>query len=101
MKTLIASVLGLSLVLPVAAMAGSVENILGAGVGGAVGAAVGDHLGGQTGAIVGAGVGAAAGAALTQDNDERKVVSERVYVIDDRHDNGRHRGHHKHHRDDD
>jgi len=97
MKILVASVLGLSLALPAAAMAGSVENMLGAGVGGAVGALVGDEVGGKTGSIVGAGVGAAAGAALTHDGDrERVVVREKVYYGGHPSDNGLHRGHHKH-----
>lgn len=99
MKTLTASLLGLSLALPVAALAGSAETMLGAGVGGAVGAVVGEQVGGQTGAIVGAGVGAAAGAALTADgNDGRRVVRQPapVYIEGGRHDNGLHRGHHKH-----
>lgn len=96
MKLLVVSTLALSLTMPVVTLAGSVENMLGAGIGGAAGAAVGSQIGGQTGAIVGAGVGAAAGAALTNDNGGRQVVRERVYIHEDHHDHGRHRGHHKH-----
>ncbi|TQV63329.1 MAG: hypothetical protein FNT29_07350 [Halothiobacillaceae bacterium] len=99
MKTLTAAMLGLSLALPVVTLAGTAETMLGAGVGGAVGSMVGQQVGGQTGAIVGAGVGAAAGAALTTDgNDGRRVVREPVpvYIEGGRHDNGLHRGHHKH-----
>jgi outer membrane lipoprotein SlyB len=96
MNILTVSALALGAGLSSVVWAGTGETMLGAGVGGALGAVVGEQVGGQTGAIVGAGVGAAAGAALTTDGRDgrRVVVREPVYVGP--HDNGLHRGHHKH-----
>lgn len=78
------------------------KAVLGGAVGGGAGAAVGSSIGGRDGAIIGGALGGAAGAAIaTSGSRETKVVTKEVIVerevvhVDSRHDNGRHRGHHK------
>jgi outer membrane lipoprotein SlyB len=84
------------------------KAVLGGALGGGAGAAVGSSIGGQNGAIIGGALGGAAGAAIaTSGSREPKVVTREVIVekevvhVHDRHDNGKHRGHHKnkHHHD--
>ena len=78
--------------------------VLGGALGGATGAAVGSAMGGRNGAVIGAGVGGALGAAAATHEHEpqsRVVTKEVIHVQDGhhypmRHDNGWHRGHHKH-----
>lgn len=80
------------------------KAVLGGALGGGAGAAVGSSIGGRDGAIIGGALGGAAGAAIaTSGSRETKVVTKEVIVErevvrvnDDRHDNGLHRGHHKH-----
>lgn len=78
------------------------KAVLGGAIGGGVGAGVGSSIGGTSGAIVGGALGGAAGAAIaTSGSKETKVVTKEVIVerevvhVNDRHDNGRHRGHYK------
>lgn len=85
--------------------AGDTGAVVGGGVGGAVGAAIGHDMNGRNGAIVGAAIGAATGAAIgtNQSRSQPQVVvrentvvrNKVVYVRDDRHDHGKHRGWHK------
>ena len=80
--------------------------VLGGALGGATGAAVGSAMGGREGAVIGAGVGGALGAAVATHDPQPKVVTKEVIHVQDvhhyyppgrhRHDNGWHRGHHKH-----
>jgi len=67
--------------------------VLGGALGGGAGAAVGSAVGGRNGAILGSAVGAAAGVAIATPHRPYLV---REYDDDYRHDNGWHRGHHKH-----
>lgn len=97
---LFAGVTGLALlaVLASPAQAGSVDGnaVIGGALGGGTGAAIGSAVGGRDGAILGGAIGGAAGAAvMTSDRNETRVRTREVYY-DDRHDNGRHRGHNKH-----
>ena len=88
--------------------AGEVDGsaVLGSMLGAGVGSAVGSSAGGKDGAIIGGGVGGALGAAIGSKNQttqsgtrvvaqERIITRDRVVYVDDRHDNGRHKGHHK------
>lgn len=97
---LFAGVTGLALlaVLAMPAQAGSIDGnaVIGGALGGATGAAVGSAVGGRNGAIIGAGVGGAAGAAVMGSDREPRVRQREVYYEEERHDNGRHRGHRKH-----
>jgi hypothetical protein len=77
--------------------------VIGGAIGGGAGAAVGSAIGGRDGAIIGGALGGAAGAAIgTSGSKETKVVTREVVVekevvyVNGRHDNGLHRGHHKH-----
>lgn len=79
------------------------KAVLGGALGGGAGAAVGSSVGGRDGAIIGGALGGAAGAAIaTSGSRETKVVTKEVIVekevvyVNDRRDNGLHRGHHKH-----
>ena len=76
--------------------------VIGGAIGGGTGAAVGSAIGGRDGAIIGGALGGAAGAAIaTSGSKETKVVTKEVIVekevvyVQDRHDNGLHRGHYK------
>ena len=76
--------------------------VIGGAIGGGTGAAVGSAIGGRDGAIIGGAIGGAAGAAIaTSGSKETKVVTKEVIVekevvyVQDRHDNGLHRGHYK------
>jgi hypothetical protein len=99
-------VLFLALNAGAAAWAGSVDGraVVGGAMGGAAGAAVGSAVGGRNGAIIGAGVGGAAGAAVAttgKSKPQPTAVQKEVVVVhevDDRHDNGRHKGWYKHKR---
>jgi len=78
------------------------KAVLGGALGGGAGAAVGSSIGGRDGAIIGGALGGAAGAAIaTSGSKETRVVTKEVVVekevvyVNDRHDNGRHRGHYK------
>jgi len=98
---LFAGLTGLALLagLAIPAQAGVDGNaVLGGALGGGAGAAIGSAVGGRDGAIIGGAIGGATGAAvLTSNRREPSVRREVVYVNDyDRHDKGRHRGHHKH-----
>lgn len=80
------------------AEAGTIDGnaVLGSIVGAGVGSAVGSATGGKEGAIIGGGVGGALGAAVGSKNDSSRVVSrQQVIVVDEYHDHGRHKGHHK------
>lgn len=81
------------------------KAVLGGALGGGAGAAVGSSIGGRDGAIIGGALGGAAGAAIaTSGAKETRVVTREVVVekevvhVNSRHDNGLHRGHHKHKR---
>ncbi|MEW6765609.1 MAG: glycine zipper domain-containing protein [Pseudomonadota bacterium] len=113
MKTFVAAVLGLGLLVSLPSHADNGEVLLGAGLGGAIGAVVGHQIGGHDGAIVGGALGAATGAAIAYDDHGRPIYRERVdyhhyhhhrappvrYVIvdDDRHHRHHHRRHHHRH----
>lgn len=84
--------------------AGNVDGsaVLGSMVGAGVGSAVGSSIGGKEGAIIGGGAGGALGAAVgsTKESSSRTVTRERVIYVDgdrDHRDNGKHKGHYKHH----
>lgn len=77
--------------------------VLGGAIGGGAGAAVGSAVGGRDGAIIGGAIGGGVGAAIgSSGSDKPKVVTKEVVVekevvyVNGRHDNGLHRGHHKH-----
>lgn len=82
------------------------KAVLGGAIGGGAGAGIGSSIGGTNGAIIGGALGGAAGAAIATSGSKKPqpqvvtrevVVEKEVYVHDDdRHDNGLHRGHHKH-----
>lgn len=81
--------------------AGDIDGsaVLGSMVGAGVGSAVGSSIGGKNGAIIGGGAGGALGAAVgSTERRSTTVVHERVIYDDRHHDNGKHRGHRKHHR---
>ena len=101
--TVLTMLLGLS----VPAAAGvDADSVIGGAIGGAAGAAVGSAVGGRDGAIVGGAIGGAAGVAIATDKKKQEPVREVVRVQnekevvyvreEERHDNGRHRGHRKH-----
>ncbi|MCK9200958.1 MAG: hypothetical protein M0P59_03255 [Gallionella sp.] len=85
--------------------------VVGGAIGGAAGAAVGYNVGGQNGAILGAAIGGATGAAVGSRNTPAPVVQAAPATVvpvrtaradDEEHghyDNGKHRGHDKHHHD--
>jgi hypothetical protein len=86
------------------ALAGGIDGnaVIGGAIGGGAGAAVGSAVGGRDGAIIGGAIGGAAGAAIaTSGSKEPKVVTKQIVVekevvdVQDPHDNGLHRGHHK------
>jgi len=82
-------------------MAGDVDGkaVLGGAVGGAAGAAIGSAIGGKEGAMIGAGLGGVTGVAVaTSDQKEphAHAQGQTVYVYEDHHDNGLHRGQNKH-----
>ena len=86
--------------LSVPAIAGGINGdaVIGGALGGAAGAAIGSAVGGRNGAIIGGGLGGATGAAVaTSGQRDERTRREVVYVDDDHHDNGRHRGHYKRH----
>ncbi len=87
-------------VLAVPAQAGRVDGdaVIGGALGGATGAAIGSAVGGRDGAIIGGAIGGATGTAMmASERRQPRVVREReVIYVDGRHDNGLHRGHHKH-----
>jgi len=96
MKTALLTALVISVstwAMPAAAIDG--DAVIGGALGGAAGAAVGSAVGGRNGAIVGAGIGGAAGAAVATSGKQERH-REVVYVEDDHHDHGKHKGHHKH-----
>lgn len=85
------------------AFAADGKAVLGGAIGGGTGAAIGSSIGGRDGAIIGGAIGGAAGAAIaTSGSRESRVVTREVVVekevvhVHSRHDNGLHRGHHKH-----
>ena len=80
------------------AFAGGIDGnaVIGGALGGGGGAAVGSALGGRNGAIIGGAIGGAAGAAIATKGSKQVVVEKEVIYVDDHHDNGKHRGHHKH-----
>ncbi len=87
------------------ALAADTKAVLGGAIGGGAGAAIGSSVGGTNGAIIGGALGGAAGAAIatsgskqtqTQVVTREVIVEKEVVHVDDRHDNGLHRGHHKH-----
>lgn len=84
--------------------AGNVDGsaVLGSMVGAGVGSAVGSSIGGKEGAIIGGGAGGALGAAVgSKESSSRTITHERVIYVDrDHHDNGKHKGHYKHHEND-
>jgi len=84
------------------AHAGNIDgsSVIGGAIGGGAGAAVGSSIGGRNGAILGSAVGAAAGVAIASPQPATRVVEHRYYEDRDYHDNGWHRGQHKHHHDD-
>lgn len=78
------------------------KAVLGGALGGGAGAAVGSSIGGRDGAIIGGAIGGAAGAAIATSGSKgspavtREIVVEKeVVYVDQRHDNGLHRGHYK------
>jgi outer membrane lipoprotein SlyB len=82
--------------------------VIGGALGGAAGAAVGSAVGGRGGAVIGAGIGGATGAAVATSGKSTPapvttVVQREVVVVheDEWHDNGKHKGQHKHHYHDD
>lgn len=77
------------------------DAVIGGAIGGATGAAIGSAVGGRDGAIIGGAIGGATGTAMmASERRQPRVVREReVIYVDDRHDNGLHRGHHKHRHD--
>lgn len=84
--------------------AGNIDGsaVIGSMAGAGVGSALGSAIGGKDGAIIGGGAGGALGAVLgsirTTTQRSTTVVNERVIYADDRHhDNGKHKGHYKHH----
>src|SRR5512139_2899908 len=86
------------------ALAADAKAVLGGAIGGGAGAGIGSSIGGTNGAIIGGALGGAAGAAIaTSGSKQTQVVTKEVIVEkevvrvhdDDRHDNGRHRGHYK------
>jgi outer membrane lipoprotein SlyB len=87
--------------------AGGIDGnaVIGGAIGGGTGAAVGSAIGGRDGAIIGGAIGGATGAAIATKGSKRTAVEKEVVYVDehDHHDNGLHRGHHKHRhgRDDD
>jgi outer membrane lipoprotein SlyB len=83
-------------------LAADAKAVLGGAIGGGAGAGIGSSIGGTNGAIIGGALGGAAGAAIaTSGSKETKVVTKEVIVerevvqVNNRHDNGLHRGHHK------
>ena len=82
--------------------AGEIDGkaVLGSAVGAAAGSAIGSAAGGKEGAIIGGGLGGAVGAAVgsSESKTQTKVVTKEkvIYVEKDHHDNGKHKGHHKH-----
>lgn len=82
------------------ALAGGIDGnaVIGGALGGGAGAAVGSAIGGRDGAIIGGAIGGATGAAIATKGSKRTVVERDVVYEDERghHDNGLHRGHHKH-----
>lgn len=105
MKTVILTIA--SLVMAASLNAENVDGsaVLGSMVGAGVGSAVGSAIGGKEGAIIGGGAGGALGAAAgsTKTSNQRStnvVAHERViYVDDNHHDNGKHKGQYKHRKD--
>lgn len=84
--------------------AGDIDGgaVVGSMVGAGVGSAVGSAAGGKNGAIIGGGLGGAVGAAVGSSEPARTethTVHRDVVYVEDRghHDNGKHKGHHKHH----
>ena len=90
-------------VLSAPALAVDGKAVLGGALGGGAGAAVGSSIGGQNGAIIGGALGGAAGAAIATSGSKsqpqvvtREVIVEKEVVhVHHRHDNGKHKGHHK------
>lgn len=85
------------------AFAGGIDGnaVIGGALGGGAGAAVGSAIGGRDGAIIGGAIGGATGAAIATKGSKRTVVERDVVYEDEHghHDNGLHRGHHKHRHD--
>jgi len=85
--------------------AGDIDGgaVVGSMVGAGVGSAVGSAAGGKNGAIIGGGLGGAVGAAVGSSEPtktETHVVHRDVVYEDHKHhDNGKHKGQHKHHND--
>lgn len=80
--------------------AGEIDGgaVIGSMVGAGVGSAVGSAAGGKNGAIIGGGVGGALGAAVGS-KETARTQEKVVYMERDgrkHHDNGLHKGHHKH-----
>lgn len=106
MKTKSTLILSIMLVAGVNVSAGEIDGgaVVGSMVGAGVGSAVGSATGGKNGAIIGGGVGGALGAAVGSKETTRStaqvVTREKVVYVDrdrEHHDNGKHKGHHKHH----
>lgn len=108
MKSTVNLFLAGALVVGVSVHAGDVDGnaVLGSVIGAAAGSAIGSATGGKEGAVIGGGIGGAIGAAAGSRQgsgqasgrvivDERVVSGQNMMIIDDRHDNGRHRGHYK------
>lgn len=88
--------------------AGQIDGnaVLGSAIGAAVGSAVGSAAGGKEGAVIGGGIGGAIGAAAGSNDrsvqpsgrvivDQRVVSGQNVMIVDDRRNNGKHKGHYK------
>jgi hypothetical protein len=79
------------------------KAVLGGAIGGGAGAGIGSSIGGTNGAIIGGALGGAAGAAIATSGSKpqpqvvtREVIVEKEVVhVHHRHDNGKHKGHHK------
>lgn len=101
MKTKLTLALSAILAASVNMNAGEIDGgaVLGSVVGAAAGSAIGSANGGKNGAIIGGGVGGALGAAVGSSHKQNTVVRE-GYVDREYHDNGKHKGHHKHRHDD-
>lgn len=104
MKTKLTLALSAILTASVNMNAGEIDGgaVLGSVVGAAAGSAIGSANGGKNGAIIGGGVGGALGAAVGSSHKQSTVVREEkvIYVDREYHDNGKHKGHHKHRHDD-
>jgi outer membrane lipoprotein SlyB len=107
MKTKLTLVLSTLLAATVSVNAGQIDGgaVVGSMLGAGVGSAVGSATGGKNGAIIGGGVGGAVGAAVGSKDQPRAGTRENAVYVEGRnrddyrehHDNGKHKGQHKHH----